>query len=209
MLIFIDESGDTGRKITTGSSRYFVISVVLFTENEEALSCDKRIGLIRHELGKKEDFEFHFANNSHAVRLAFLQAIQPYHFIYFAVIIDKDPKKLWGPGFETKESFYKYACQMVITNAMPYFDTATVILDQTGSPVFRRSLSKYLRAKVYQNNGKSIKKLKQQRSSSNNLIQLADYVAGVINRKAQDKKDWKEYYKYIADKENWVQTWPK
>ena len=35
MLVFIDESGDTGLKIEKGSSRYFVIALVSFEENEE------------------------------------------------------------------------------------------------------------------------------------------------------------------------------
>jgi len=209
MLIFIDESGDTGRKLNKGSSRYFLISLILFFENEEAESCDKRITLLRRELSKPDNFEFHFADNSHRIRLKFLEAIKPYKFLYFTVIIDKDPKKLWGPGFETKESFYKYACQMVITNAMPYFDTATIVIDRSGSPDFRKSLAKYLKIKTEQNRDKTIKKLKQQKSSSNNLLQLADYVTGIINRKVQNKKNWQQYYRFISDKENWVQFWPK
>lgn len=208
MLIFIDESGDTGRKLDQGSSRYFLISIVLFSDRDEALRCDQRISLLRSELERPKNFEFHFAHNSRNIRQRFLEAVQPYHFVYFTVVIDKDPKKLWGPGFDTKESFYKYACQMVITNAMPYFDTATVIIDRSGSPGFRKSLTKYLRMRVNKE-GKTIKKVKQQKSSSNNLLQLADYVTGVVNRKIQNKKDWPEYYRYVSDKENWVQKWPK
>jgi len=209
MLIFIDESGDTGRKLDQGSSRYFLVSVLLFSDQEEALKCDKRIDLLKYEMGKLSNFEFHFSHNSNRVKVKFLEAIQPYRFTYFTVVIDKHPDKLWGEGFNTKESFYKYACQMAMTNAMPYFDTAHVIIDKSGSPGFRNSLAKYLRGKVNRNEGKRIKKFKQQKSSANNLLQLADYITGVINRKVQDKKDWKNYYKYISDKEIWVQKWPK
>ncbi len=209
MLIFIDESGDTGRKLDKGSSRYFLISIVLFSDREEATACDQRINLLRRELDKPDNFEFHFSENSHKVRLKFLEAIQPYRFVYFTVVIDKDPKKLWGPGFETKESFYKYACNMVFTNALPYFNSAIVVIDKSGSPDFRNKLAKYIRNKLKENSNKSIKKFKQQKSSQNNLLQLADYVTGIINRKAQNKKGWQEYYKFIADKENWVQFWPK
>lgn len=209
MLVFIDESGDTGRKIDAGSSRYFVISLTLFEEHDEAINCDQRIGLLRKELGIAESFEFHFTNNSHKIRLAFLNAIQPYKFLYFSVAIDKFPEKLWGPGFQTKESFYKYACQMVFTNAMPYLNDAIVVLDKSGSPDFRNRLSKYLKSRMNDLNDKRIFKIKQQRSSSNNLLQVADYVSGIINRKIQGKKDWPEYYKFINDKEMWVQIWPK
>ena len=210
MLVFIDEAGDTGLKLDKGSSKFFVISLILFEDHEEALACDQRIQLLKKELKYPENFEFHFSFNSKRIRLKFLEAIQPYQFIYFSVVIDKSPEKLWGPGFTTKESFYKYACQMVFTNARPHLDNAIVVLDKSGSPDFRKKLAKYLREKIGKREDKKIiKKLKQQRSSSNNLLQLADYISGIINRKVQNKKNWEEYYKFIASKEIWVQIWPK
>jgi hypothetical protein len=36
MLAFIDESGDSGLKIDDGSSKYFVVSLVVFEEPKEA-----------------------------------------------------------------------------------------------------------------------------------------------------------------------------
>ncbi len=208
MLVFIDESGDTGLKIQKGSSRYFVVGLLVFDDYDVANACDQRIGLLRKELNKPADFEFHFQNNSQKVREGFLKAINPYQFMYFGVVIDKSPKKSWGEGFKTKESFYKYACQMVFTNAKPYLEKAIVVLDRTGSPVFRSSLAKYLKSKMNIEK-KTIKKIKQQKSHSNNLLQLADYISGIINRKYQKKKDWREYYKYMEAKEVWVQKWPK
>lgn len=209
MLVFIDEAGDTGRKIGKGSSQLFIISLVMFDDHEEATTCDQRINLLRRELKLSENFEFHFVHNSQRVRISFLKAIQPYNFVYFAVVLDKDPQKLWGPGFFTKESFYKYACQMVFTNASPYLNKAIIVLDKSGPPDFRNKLAKYLRQRINTGSKMVIKKIKQQRSSSNNLLQVADYVAGVINRKFQNKKDWQDYYGFIASKEIWVQKWPR
>jgi len=69
-------------------------------------------------------------------------------------------------------------------------------------------LAKYLKSKM-NSDKKTIKKLKQQKSHSNNLLQLADYITGVTNRRFQKKKDWTEYYRFISDKEIWSQKWPK
>jgi len=63
MLVFIDESGDTGRKLEKGSSRYFVISLLIFDDHEEANNCDQRIRLLRKELKLSNDYEFHFYEN--------------------------------------------------------------------------------------------------------------------------------------------------
>lgn len=212
MLVFVDEAGDTGRRINQGSSKFFVISLVLFEDHEEALACDQRISLLRRELKLPERFEFHFAHNSKRIRLKFLEAIRPYQFVYFCIVIDKNSKKLQGPEFDSKEAFYKYACQMLFVSASPYLDNAIVVLDKSGNTEFRRRLAKYLRKKMNTGGKKIIKKIKQQKSHSNNLLQLADYVSGIINRKVQnkkDKKDWKELYEFVSSREMWMKIWPK
>ena len=73
MLVFIDESGDTGLRIEDGVTKYFGIFMVVFEEHEDALACDQRIGLLRRELGLTENYEFHFHRNSHRVREAFMR----------------------------------------------------------------------------------------------------------------------------------------
>jgi len=51
--------------------------------------------------------------------------------------------------------------------------------------------------------------VKLQRSKGNNLLQLADYIAGVINRLVQKKKSAEDYHRLISHKEIYVQIWPK
>lgn len=207
MLVFIDESGDSGLKIEKGSSRYFTVGLVMFEDNDEALACDQRIQLLKRELGLSENTEFHFKRNSDKFKRAFLTAIAPYNFFYYGIVINKDPSKLWGDGFRNKESFYKYACGLVFENAKEKLDKAIIIIDESGSLDFKRQLTKYLRRKM---NGGVIKKVKMQRSCGNNLLQLVDYIAGVINRSVQNKRKWAdEYRKIIAHREIYVQIWPK
>ncbi len=208
MLIFIDESGDSGLKIDQGSSRFFTVSLVVFQDHEEATACDQRISLLKREIGWSTDSEFHFKNNSDRVRKAFLQAVTPYNFFYYGIVINKDPKKLYGEGFRNKESFYKYACSLVFENARDKLEKAIVVVDKSGGLEFRSQLTKYLRKKV---NAKErlIKEVKMQRSESNNLLQLADYIAGVINRSVtNNKKSSDEYRKLVEHREIRVQIWP-
>jgi hypothetical protein len=210
MLVFIDESGDPGLKIEKGSSRFFTVSLAIFEDKDEALACDQRITLLKRELGWKEDNEFHFKRNSDKVRRAFLKAVAPYNFFYYGIVINKDPKKLWGEGFRNKSSFYKYTCGLVFQNAKDKLENSTVVIDKSGNLDFRRQLAKYLRRKLNREGKKLIKKVKMQRSRGNNLLQLADYVAGVINRSVQKRKKFaSEYRKIIAHREIYVQIWPK
>lgn len=210
MLVFIDESGDPGLKIEKGSSRFFTVALVIFENKDEALACDQRIGLLKKELGWEENSEFHFKRNSDKVRQAFLQAVAPYNFFYYGIVINKDPKKLWGEGFRDKRSFYKYACGLVFQNAREKLENSIVVIDKSGGLDFRRKLAKYLRRKINEENKRLIKKVKMQRSKGNNLLQLADYAAGVINRSIQKRKKYADKYrKIIAHREIYVQIWPK
>ncbi len=209
MLAFIDESGDSGLKTESGSSRYFTVGLVVFEDLDEASACDQRIQLLKKELGWLANSEFHFKRNSDKIKRAFLNAVSPYNFFYYGIVINKDPKKLWGEGFKNKESFYKYACGLVFENAKEKLERSIVTIDESGSLDFKRQLAGYLRRKVNRENN-AIRKVKMQRSESNNLLQLADYIAGVINRSINNNKKWADdYRKIIAHREIYVQIWPK
>ncbi len=93
-------------------------------------------------------------------------------------------------------------------SAPPYLKNAIVILDKCGSPDFRNELAAYLRSNLNRLDYPVIKKIKQQDSRKNNLIQVADYISGILARKYQEKQDWFSYYQYIADKQLSVQLIP-
>ena len=211
MLAFVDESGDAGRKILNGSSKFFVVAIVTFEENEDALNCDQRIELLRKELGLSQQYEFHFSKNSKKIRQAFLTAITPYPFFYHVFALNKDPMKLWGPGFDHKESLYIYAVRLTFENAKPYLDNATVVIDRSGDAKFRDELATYLRHRIRDEQGKHLmKKVKIQRSNGNNLLQLVDYVAGTLNRHITGKVDGTELRRrYLATHEVSLEIWPK
>lgn len=206
MLVFIDESGDCGMKIGQGSSKFFVVSLVVFEDNDEALACDQRIELLKKELGWTPRSEFHHKGNSDTVRETFIKAVLPYSFFYYSIVLDKE--KLWGEGFKNKESFYKYACSLVFENAKDKLDDATIIIDESGSLDFKRKLERYLKENMNKTHRK-IKKVKMQRSVTNNLLQLADYVAGIINATQLGKrKRAADHRKLLSVREIYVQVWP-
>jgi hypothetical protein len=210
MLVFIDESGDPGMKQKEGSSKFFTIVLIVFEDRDEGNACDKRIELLKEELGWNSKDEFHFKNNSDKVRKKFLETVTKYNFFYYGIIINKNPAKLYGEGFKDKKLFYKYACGLVFQNAQQKLIHSTVIIDQSGSQEFKKQLATYLKRKMNDDKCKVIKKVKMQKSSSNNLLQLADYVAGVINRTANKrKKNANEFHKIIAHREIYVQMWPR
>ena len=205
MLVFVDESGDPELKLDEGSSEYFIVTLVLFEEAEEANAADLRINLLRRELNLSSKFEFHFSENKYRIRAAFSKAIVPYNFFYFAIVINK--KGLYGEGFKFKESFYKYVCGLVFENAKQYLCQATVIFDSHGSKDFRRQLHSYLKRKI-NTKDKSyshITKVKIQDSSKNNLIQMTDMICEAIRRSFRsDSKQDQQYRNLIKHREIYV-----
>lgn len=210
MLAFVDESGDAGRKTESGSSRYFVVAVVTFEENDDANACDQRITALRTELRLASTYEFHFSKNSDWVKERFLEAVAPFAFSYHVFALNKDRRVLTGPGFGHKESLYKFTARMTFENAKPYLDSTTVILDRSGDRKFRDEIAVYLRRRINDREGPPrIKKVKIQRSDGNNLLQLADYVAGVSARFLNGKPDGEEWrQRYLATHRITERVWP-
>ncbi|MDD3646040.1 MAG: DUF3800 domain-containing protein [Candidatus Gracilibacteria bacterium] len=209
MLVFIDESGDSGFKFGKGSSEIFTIVLVVFNEKDEAKACDTRIELLKREIFGSKKEEFHFKRNSDKVRKLFFEAMIPYNFFYYGFVLNK--KNLYGEGFRSKESFYKIISGYIFENAKEKLDNAKIIIDKNGNNEFRNSLAKYLKIKINDSSIKRIKEVKMQESHKNNLLQLADYVASGLNRFYNTGKirSEYEYIKKISSKEIYVQVWPK
>ena len=125
MLVFIDASGDPGRKIAQGSSQFFVLAVVMFGDHEQAARCEKAIAQLADELGRGPA-EFKFSKDSHETRTKFLDVVAQYRFRYRAFVLDKDPGKLYGPGFDSKDSLYKWVCGTALKDVSEEWEAATV-----------------------------------------------------------------------------------
>jgi len=209
MIVLVDESGDPGLKIEQGSSRYFVVALVIFEDNDEAQAADDRITLLRREMRLNSGFEFHFNKCRKEFRTQFLRAAAPYQFFYYGIVINKDLDKLWGEGFQHTGSFYKYTCSLVFENAKAFLSNATVIIDGSGSKDFQKQLERYFKRRINVPEQRFIHKVKIQDSSRNNLLQLADMVAGAIHRSFSTKGDAQLYRQIVSHREVYVQIWPK
>ena len=211
MLGFFDESGDPGLKIDRGSSRFFVVALVTFDEDAEALRCGRRIDALRGELHLPNDYEFHFSKNSRRVREAFMQAVQPFDFRYHIFALDKAPGALYELGLKNNVDLYRYTAERVFRNAAPYLTAAAIFIDKRGGKKFEEELAAYLRRQLKSPGGERIvQTVKQQESHRNNLLQLADYVASISNRAVSENPDGLDFQRrYLKAKEDSSELQPK
>ncbi len=209
MLVFVDESGDTGLKAGQGSSRFITLALVLFEDAQAARLAEDRIERLRQELGKAANFEFHFKDNSHDLRTAFLQAVAPLPFSYIGFVLDKE--QLYGRG-STRNTVYADLCGLVFEEAREQLRDALVKIDRSGGQEFRRELAAYLKRKINDPQAavRHIKRVDMPTSQGNSLLQLADMVCGAVARSyREDRKEPMQYRKIIAHRETTVRRLPE
>jgi hypothetical protein len=205
MLVLIDESGDCGLKFGAGSSELFVCVAVVFSDTFSADACERAIDGLRLQLHKPPSFEFHFSESSNKVREAFFRTVNHEDFRYAGFVVEK--RKLRGERFQDPKQVYEFAVGLVCEQVKPLLDNSKIIIDKNGDRRFKRRLEKTLKRQMTNSEGLcSIKKVTMENSQSNRLVQLADMVAGSLNRSCASRDN--RFRDLIRGKEKFVQTWP-
>ncbi|MBI4288270.1 MAG: DUF3800 domain-containing protein [Chloroflexi bacterium] len=208
MLVFVDESGDLGFKFDRGSTRYFTIALVVFESGEAAMACQRAIERTKDQLGLPANYEFHFHGDSHERRLALLGAAARQDFSCYTFTLDKASPRLTGRGFKYRDPSYKWVCRIALENMTSDLQNATIIIDGSGERKFRHQIKDYLRRELNSEQRQKIREVRISRSSSDPLVQLADYVAGVTNRLYEGKAGAEHYEVYLRRKRRSQRKWP-
>jgi len=179
MIVFIDDSGDPGFKLNKGSSKYFVICCVIFTDNLEAEKTSLSIKELRRKLKISDFYEFKFNKTNKKFRKAFFNVVKPFRFKIRAIVVDKE--KIYSQRLKThKEEFYNYIIMQVIKHSKGKIKKAKLKFDKRGEIGIRNQLRVYLSNRLDNKNQHIFGDLKFVDSRQNTLIQLADMVAGSI-----------------------------
>jgi hypothetical protein len=196
MLVFIDDSGDPGFKLDKGSSRHFVIACVIFDDNLDAEETALKIKRLRRSLHWRDEHEFKFNKASKPIKLKFLEDIKNCNFRIRAIVANKGVIR--SPELRSnKHKFYNYMIKEVLSKSDGSIRDAKIRLDGHEDRAYKKAATTYFRQQV---NSRSsiIKDMKFVNSKNDNLVQLADMVAGSILRSTQsDKSDKDDYLKII------------
>lgn len=195
MLVFIDESGDPGFKVSKGSSPLFVVSLVAFKKVENSVLAQEAIAGVAN--AHKLSTEFKFSQSRDEIRDAFFQALKPIDFCVRAIVVQKE--KIYSPHLRTdKEAFYAYFVKTMLKFDNGLLQHAKVIIDGSGDQTFKRELSRYL--KRHTGPG-AIREVRFSNSKNDRLVQLADMCTGAIARSyRQDRADARRWKDMLADK---------
>ncbi len=206
MIIFLDESGDPGFKINKGSSKTFVIALVIFDEELDAEETAVTIKRFRQSLGKNENYEFKFNKCRKDYRTKFLKAVAKSPFRIRAIVVPKT--NIYSPALKhSKEKFYNYAIKLVLQNNFGTIKNAKLRCDKRGEKSLSRELKIYLRRELNKPGEKIITDVKFRDSQKDVLIQLADMVAGSLRKyHEKDTSDAETYWNIIKKREDNIWT---
>ena len=187
MYVFIDDSGDAGFKLDSGSSELFVIACCVFESSESAELTANKVRQLRDSLGRSSLSEFKFSKTKLDLQKKFFSQLDPALFFVRSIVVDK--KSMYSEYLKTDhESFYNYVIQLVLANSGGTIQNASVKIDGSGSRDYRTAARKYLLAEVNKSGAKFIRKVGYVKSHSDFLIQVADMFAGCI-RRSNDNSD--------------------
>jgi hypothetical protein len=184
MLVFIDESGDSGFKLDRGSTPVFAVALAAFASSAEAAKCD---GIIRDALGTlrvKPEFKF---SRAHAkVRDAFFDAVSGCDFRVRALVVEKELIRS-GRLRTSKEEFYQFFVKTMLKFDDGLLKDARVVIDGSGERTFRRGLRTHL---MRHTTPGAIRDVRLKASHGGPLVQLADMCVGAVARSyRQDRAD--------------------
>jgi hypothetical protein len=199
MLVFIDDSGDPGFKLDRGSTSHFVIAMVIFDDELEAEKTAVAIKELKRDLCWSENIEFRFFKNSHDIREKFLKVVDKFNFKIRCLVVDKT--LVYSHELRTnRNSFYSYFIKEALKNNGGSIMDAKIRVDGGGDRLFRKSFLGYLRRELNSDQICIIKNCKLIDSKSNVLVQMADMVAGSINRSYNKERKYFNFYKKIIAK---------
>lgn len=203
MKIAIDESGDTGRKLWRGSSRWFILAAAIVPESAPGcgITC-QAVEAYRRKF--TDDEELHFSHNSHQQHMDFLHYMHDQEFVYAAVVIDKRKLIITKPYIlATKMSLLQYAFTNLFDQLQPWLDDPIVLMDNSGSKHFNQMLGRHL-LRLYGGLGvheiHQIRQVRSVDSASEPLVQLADYIAGAIHHHIDPAYPSESFEKFLQDK---------
>lgn len=194
-LVFIDDSGDPGFK--SASSSNFVMAAAVFIKPEIAFSMMQDMDAYRESLGWHYNHEFKFKKNPKTVIADLLKRLSKYDFQIYAVYIDKRAFYQIMPLIDS-EKLYNWTIKELL-ELIPLSNTK-ITIDGRSSKANMQKTKSYLRREINANKNKNLD-IKFEDSVSTDLLQLADLVAGAVNRSLQpDKTDSQVYLEILKQK---------
>jgi len=192
MIIAIDDAGDPGFKLGRGSTEYFAIAAVFFDDDLDAEEVALKIKRLRRHLNWNPLHEFKFRKTSAGIKKQFFSMLKPLSFRTVVVLINKNTIVDKNVR-ENPSKFYNTAILEAIKACGSLHRTHIYIDGEKGND-YRRRTKTFFRQHLSKD---AIKDLTYKDSKEDNLIQLADMIAGAALHSVEKREDATIYISLI------------
>jgi hypothetical protein len=185
MLIFVDDSGDPGIKLNSGSSRFFVLSAIKFIDNLDAEEASLVLKRYKRKIRMLDNQEIKFNQLSMKRRVEILDELKNIKINIFAVYFDKEENIL-----ENNLSYINYMKTLFKKYEKDFLNNK-IIIDGGHERIYQKDFFN----KITDGTKISTKEIRMKDSKSNTLLQLADIFAGAVHFGLKNNKDYLSKYK--------------
>jgi len=189
--IFIDESGDLGRK----GSKYFVLAAVVSENPQELAAIIKRAKKYRMKKKFRKLPEFKANYSDRPTRERILRGLCKTSSKIYALVIEKAQmhEGLWG----AKERFFNFLCGVLLRIIAKNTPDVVIVFDRrTGNHAMLEDINAYVARKIHEINCKINVVISHELSHESAPLQVADFACWAVHRKYEAGDN--SYYSIIA-----------
>lgn len=165
--VFIDESGDAGYKFNKGSSKILVFSAVIFDSKEESEKLNKVVRDFKLKIKLTKDRELKHNKLNKKQKIQFSEIIKTHKLNKKFLVYKKDKQNM-------VKDLYKITLERFLKKYENDFFEASIFIDGKQDKNFLKTF----KIDISKNTKISTKDIKFLNSETNDLIQLADFIAG-------------------------------
>lgn len=194
--IFLDESGDLGFNFDKGSTKYFIITLLVCEVHEEQ-ELQRIIKKIRQRILKKKlkkSPEIKWNNSNENIKQKVFQKLEKIDFKIFTIILDKT--KVYEYLKKKKHKLYNYLSNLIITECSIDGKFRLIVDRSKNKRSLRDDFDNYIRDNLKRECANLSIKHKDSKSSGG--LQVLDFISGAIFNKCEFNN--LEYYNKIKDK---------
>ena len=185
---FVDWSGDTGFKFSSGSSTFFIVTVI---SSGNYANLREQLKKLKEQLGLPMSYEFHFVHNSKTVRTAFFTVLARCEWEGAGLTVDKRKLSKEFKKMKTSDFCSFFLGHLLARAPLDWIKVKHLLVDDSSknSPVIKGM--KLATSPVLLARG--IKKTPKVRGEASHLsdgIQIADMLAGALKERERGGVDY-------------------
>jgi hypothetical protein len=190
--VYIDDSGDAGFRLESGSSRFIVMAACLFFTSDAIEDAVTRIEGCREK--NRQRREFKYSKTRDGIRSCFFECTEDARYSVRTIVIDK--LDIRSPHLRTHPADMKsHAIYQLLTHHDGWIQDAKIVVDGQDSKPFGMSDQRYFTDNVNRKCRGTVREVEFVDSRDSVPIQLADMTAGAVHRhvRTDDKHDSTHY----------------